>query len=133
VSLSVPAQPISLRTVREFIRHRSEEAGIPSSDATDLLIAVSEVCNNALLHSGSPRISIHWRSDAGRVEVEVRDEGIYGREARPPHSGREGGWGWPIIQSLVDDVRLARGTAQRPGTVVRITKFTSPPQNVAAS
>lgn len=131
MSLSVPAQAANSRRIRGFVEERAREAALPPSEAFDLLLAVSEVCNNAIAHSGSEGITVRWETKPGRIEVEVRDEGVYGRasEAQPG----EGGLGWKIIRSLVDEVQLERGTARRPGTVVRMVKFTSVHQGMAAS
>lgn len=116
------AVPESLPDVRVFLRERSTAAGLPQATADDLLIAVSEACANAVLHSGSREFDVEWRDDPRAVEVEVRDGGQFRRRVRVPSVEGPGGFGIPLMTALADRVEISEGTPADPGTRVRLTK-----------
>jgi anti-sigma regulatory factor (Ser/Thr protein kinase) len=114
------SDPASLRDVRKFIRDRAEEASLHGRDTEDLVQAVSEVCANAVLHTGSREFTVSWSVQPGDgAEIKVCDQGVFA-----PHSFREraGGFGLPLAAALVDEVSIARGTPGQPGTTVRLLK-----------
>jgi anti-sigma regulatory factor (Ser/Thr protein kinase) len=117
-----PATPEALPDVRVFLRERAEIAGLTEATADDLLLAVSEACANAVLHSGSREFDVEWREDPRIVEVEVRDHGAFRRRVRVPSVDKPGGFGIPLMTALADRVEIIEGTPAEPGTRVRLTK-----------
>jgi serine/threonine-protein kinase RsbW len=117
----LPAEPGALARVREFLRARSRDAGLADSVADDIVLASSEACTNAVLHSGGPAFQVTWRLEDHAVEVRVRDQG---RFTWTPswYPGSTGGKGIPLMTALVDEVTVRRGTPSRPGTEVRLVK-----------
>jgi anti-sigma regulatory factor (Ser/Thr protein kinase) len=115
------AVPESLHDVRVFLRKRCEEAGIFGAPADDILLAVSEACSNAVLHSHSQVFQVIWRWRPDRAEARVRDQGRF-RVAAALHSDGLGGNGIPLMTVLMDEVSVRRGTVRRPGTDVRLVK-----------
>jgi anti-sigma regulatory factor (Ser/Thr protein kinase) len=114
------ADPSALRDVRAFIRERAGESGVPAETLHDLLIAVSEACTNIVRYADAPEMKLRWRVEEDRVEVEVEDTGVFVH--RPPDPDRVGGFGIPLMRSLMDDVVLRRGDGERPGTSVLLVK-----------
>lgn len=115
-----PAVPEELAAVREFLRERCSEAGVTGAAADDVLLAVSEACSNAILHSGSPRFRVTWQERGARIEIRIRDEGRFDRAV--PGSDRTGGNGLPLMTALMDEITVRRGTRRSPGTEVRLVK-----------
>ncbi|HEX9377714.1 MAG TPA: ATP-binding protein [Actinomycetota bacterium] len=120
---SFPAHPSMLHEVRRFVRDRCYEAGMHPSATDDLVLAVSEACANAVLHSKSGVVQVAWRAGAEHVEVEVADQGVFRRTV--PLQEVEGvhGHGIQLMMALMDEVTVREGTIGRPGTVVRLVKL----------
>ncbi len=62
---SFRAHPSSLYQVRQFIRQQAENASLNGEITDDLLLAVSEACVNAVLHSSSRTVKVSWRHAGG--------------------------------------------------------------------
>jgi serine/threonine-protein kinase RsbW len=111
------AEPADLALVRAFVLSRSVGLGLPSSRAELLVLAVSELATNTLLHTaggGEVRLWAHQ----GQVICDVVDGGpvrVFGR-AMPP-ADAVGGRGLAIVERVCDDVAVTAGPE---GTVVRL-------------
>jgi serine/threonine-protein kinase RsbW len=99
------------------------KAGLSKELSDDLALAVSEACANAILHAGGATITVGWLSDGERIEVEVRDEGIFRRRVPMPELDGQGGHGIPLMMALMDEVVVREGTEEDPGTLVRLVKY----------
>jgi serine/threonine-protein kinase RsbW len=119
---SFEAHPASLAHVRTFIRDLAERGEVPPDVTSDLLLAVSEACTNAVLHSGSRRIEVEWLQRLGRVHVAVRDRGVFLPEGDRQDRAPTAGLGLYLMQETVDRVLVEPGTPNRPGTVVWLEK-----------
>ena len=119
---SFRAHPSALHNVREFVRDQGAEVGLPSMLVDDLLIAVSEACANALLHTNSSQVRVMWQANGHAVAVEVRDEGIFRRHVPSADPNAVGGHGIPLMIAVMDEVTFIEGTPARPGTVVRLVR-----------
>nr|BFE81169.1 hypothetical protein GCM10020093_037700 [Planobispora longispora] len=134
-----PRSTVTLRGVPESVavaRHRAMELlgeGHPAFE--DVVLLVSEVVTNSVVHSGSAgggRVAMTLAVEAGTVTVEVRDAGSADSVPRvriapdeeggrgcswstcsPPAGGQAGRLA-RTADGLVPD-RLLRGTAPRPG------------------
>ena len=58
------------------------------------------------------------------VLVEVSDDGVFRTTVQTAQLDRIGGRGILLMEALMDDVTIQRGTHRRPGTVVCMTKRT---------
>ncbi|MDY6795682.1 MAG: ATP-binding protein [Actinomycetota bacterium] len=99
----------------------------------DLKIAISEMCTNAIVHTGNgdigkPPILVRYLTGNDFLTIEVKDQGpgfdprsVLGRE-RIDLLGK--GFGIPLIQSLVDVFEC--DSQPDTGTVVSITKYLRP-------
>ena len=122
VNRTFRAHPSALSQVREFVREQSTADGLTPDVGDDLLLAVSEACVNAVIHTNSSRLRISWRKQIGSVEIEVQDEGVFDRKVLVPELDGTAGRGIPIMLALVDEMTIKEGTPGRPGTVVRFLK-----------
>lgn len=128
--LEIPAKAEYVCVARLIAGSIARHMSFNEESVEDLKIAVSEMCTNAIVHSGNgdgekPPISIRYIAGGDFLTVEVRDQGpgfdteeVLCREG----SGLSGkGFGIPLIKSLVDDFQCESRPSS--GTVVRITKF----------
>ena len=122
VNRTFRAHPSALSQVREFIRDQSSADGLGTHASDDLLLAISEACVNAVIHTNSSRFRISWRMQEGTVEVVIQDEGVFDSKVPIPEFDGTAGRGIPIMLALVDEVTITEGTQSRPGTVVRFVK-----------
>lgn len=119
-----PADAAALRDIRAFIREQAEHDDVPAPMADDIVLAVSEASTNAVVHTATGEIKIRWRKRGDVVFVRICDEGVFREAPGPPRLDGMGGRGIPLMQALMDDVTLHRGTARNPGTVVSMAKRT---------
>lgn len=117
--LRLPTDPGTTAAVRRSLRAwlRAHRLGPDSID--DVVLATSELIDNAVEHAfppGSPgqvRLAAHFRRD--RVTVVVADTGTW----RPPHPApTDRGRGLAMIHRLADDVSIV---TSGPGTRVTAT------------
>jgi len=88
----------------------------------DLVLAVSEACANAIVHTNSPSVDVGCTLSSDVLAIEVRDEGVFRRRvAMPEFDGH--GRGIPLMTALVDEITIKEGTPERPGTLVRLIKY----------
>jgi anti-sigma regulatory factor (Ser/Thr protein kinase) len=107
-----------LVAVRGLVHRHAEGAGLDSSKAADLVLAVNEVATNSLLHGGGKGTLRVWR-DSSALTCEVRDSGrlhtaLVDRERPTPDaSGPRGLWLANQLCDLVQIRTFATGTAVR--------------------
>lgn len=106
----------SVREAREFVRSALADWGFGEVRADDVLVCVSELATNALVHGVPPgrgyRLML-WLRDEGQVRVEVHDSGDGVPGVREPDG--ESGRGLVIVEALAD----RWGVGERvPGKVV---------------
>ena len=107
-----------LVAVRGLVYRHAEGAGLDSSQAADLVLAVNEVATNSLLHGGGKGTLRVWR-DSSALTCEVRDSGrlqgpLVDRERPAPGaSGPRGLWLANQLCDLVQIRTYATGTAVR--------------------
>jgi len=126
VNRSFRAHPSALSQIREFIRTQSESDGLEEHVCDDLLLAVSEACVNAVIHTNSARVELSWRASDDAIEILVQDEGVFERKVPVPELDGTAGRGIPIMLALLDEVTISEGTPAKPGTVVRFVKHLGP-------
>jgi anti-sigma regulatory factor (Ser/Thr protein kinase) len=119
---SFRAHPSSLYQVRQFIRQQAEIAQLPGEVTDDLLLAVSEACVNAVLHSSSRSVKVAWRRSNSCAEVVVQDEGIFQRRLPMPEIDGPSGRGILLMMAVMDEVTIQEGTTRSPGTQVRLRR-----------
>lgn len=136
VVITIPSDAGYIRVVRLAVMGIASRMALSFEDIEDIKLAVSEACNNAVLHARpisekkSP-ITIRLRIFNDRLEISVEDDGhvaspslVRSKHVAPtsPHDLPEGGMGLFLIETLMDKVEHETGDQ----TVVRMTKFLSP-------
>lgn len=126
VSLTLSNQPDNVVLVREALSGMAETVGVDGVDLNDIRTAVTEACNNVVLHAyeggeGPLQLEIYLAPEA--VEVVVRDHGT----GIKPHIRSEAepalGIGMSIIQALAPRVEFR--DVDGGGTEVRM-EFATP-------
>lgn len=110
--------PGPLAAVRDFVQQRCLAMGLDEGRAADLMVVVSELASNSVMHGGGGGIVRFWE-DEHTLVCEVRDEGriqdpLVGR-VRPTVDSRDGRGLW-LVHQLCDLVQIRSGDH---GTVVR--------------
>ena len=151
VRLQIPSSPEWVRVVRLAVLGVASRMKFSYEDVEDIKLAVSEACNNAILHARSHAdsaradttenealhdVRIEITPFADRLEICIADGG---QVASPetivsPHATsskpyeesdlRESGLGLFLMQSLMDEVEHKTGADHN--TQVRLTKFVLP-------
>ncbi len=122
VTRSFRAHPSSLYQVRQFVREQASASSLSVAITDDLLLAASEACVNAVLHSGSRQVKVSWRCTKCCAEVQVHDHGVFHRRLPTPEIDGPSGRGILLMMAVMDEVTIREGTPRRPGTVVRLTR-----------
>ena len=112
LDLRVASRERSLHLVRDAIRTWLEGTELPRGDAEELLLAVWEVCANAIEHAEDPfedAVRIRADVDDSRVRIVVDDTGQFVPVTERPNRGL----GLRLTEELTSDVEIttsARGT-----------------------
>jgi anti-sigma regulatory factor (Ser/Thr protein kinase) len=98
----------TIRRARLFVSEHAERAGLAAERAADLVLAVSELATNSVLHAGGAGTVRVWR-EGSVLLCEVRDAGrvgepLVGRER--PTADRSSGRGLWLVNHLCDLVQL---------------------------
>ncbi|WP_433503513.1 ATP-binding SpoIIE family protein phosphatase [Pseudonocardia halophobica] len=104
--LTEPAEPRSLRSVRQSLRAYLGSVGATPEEISDLVLAIGEACANVVEHAYGPGgglLEVHLEMHGRRVSATIRDTGAW-REARGVNRGR----GTALMHGLVDEVHVDR-------------------------
>jgi anti-sigma regulatory factor (Ser/Thr protein kinase) len=129
VRLDLSNRPENVLLVREALTGVAESVGLDGSDLSDVRTAVTEACNNVVLHAyrgAEGPLEVEVDVAAGLLEVVVRDRGVGMRlEAMPPEPSvaAESGIGLPVIEALTQAVEFS--APPDGGTEVRM-RFATP-------
>jgi len=123
--LLAPAGAVSLaygrdlRPVRVLVARAAEEAGLPQSRCTDLVIAASEVAANSLRHAGGTGVVRLWSTET-EVLCQLEDSGVItdplAGHQRPP-GNLPGGQGLWLVNQVCDLAEIRTGHF---GTTIRL-------------
>jgi serine/threonine-protein kinase RsbW len=132
IKLEQDSVPDSVALVRSVIRSIGASASIDQRVLQDTITAVSEACNNVVLHAyplGSGPLMFSLEIRGRHTEAVVRDRGC---GMRRPSSNRLGlGMGVAVISALADHAEFRSDACT--GTEVRMTFGRSAPQLSPAS
>jgi anti-sigma regulatory factor (Ser/Thr protein kinase) len=129
LSLTLPARAENVAVVRHANGGLGEALGIGDQTMSDVKLAVTEACTNAVVHAypdgeGPLEVAAYLRED--RLVLVVRDQG---RGIVPRTDSPGLGLGLPLIATLAEALEL--GTDDEQHTEVRMT-FRLDPEDVAA-
>jgi serine/threonine-protein kinase RsbW len=122
-SLDLPRETISIPLVRRVVGDTLRGLGVSEDCVTDLLVATSEACTNAVQHAeATSRYEVNVSVADGRCVLTIADHGrgFDGESGDSVHPDAESGRGIKIMRALVDDVSFH----SRPdtGTIVSLQK-----------
>jgi anti-sigma regulatory factor (Ser/Thr protein kinase) len=104
LSLRLPARPSSLAGMRRVVRRWLRDLHASAEDVSEITLAVSEACANAIEHAYSPapaEFGLEAVCDDGVVTIRIHDRGRW-RQARGANRGR----GLTIIETVMDDLAI---------------------------
>src|SRR2546430_13256705 len=120
VLLNLSNRSENVMLVREMLTGVGETGDLDSSDLYDIRTAVTEACNNVVLHAyegAEGPLQVELLASRDTIEVTVRDEGVGIRPRIRPADEAALGIGLPLIQALVHSVEFSErgggGTAGR--------------------
>jgi serine/threonine-protein kinase RsbW len=121
VQLRLPGAAANVAIVRQAITGALGVVGLSETRLLDVNAAVSEACNNVVVHAypdAEGPMDVGIAIGATEVEVTVADRGVGIRPHRPqPELGVQG-LGLSLIQTLTDRVEFLGGVGE--GTIVRM-------------
>lgn len=110
-----------LRRLSEWFRGLAASYGMPEGRALDLELCLNEIVANVIQYAYDPgqngrEIRVTVERDGGSVRLVVEDDGrpfdpLAAPALRTPRSLEDlpvGGWGIPLVRTLLDDVRYER-------------------------
>jgi anti-sigma regulatory factor (Ser/Thr protein kinase)/GAF domain-containing protein len=107
--VELPAEPAQLRQMRQRLHTWLAARGFDRDRAADVVLAVSEACNNAIEHAyrdnGGGSIVVRLGGDLSTLSVQVEDQGTWRDEE--PDDGR--GRGIRIIERLMASANVETG------------------------
>ena len=117
----LPSLPENVAVIRQALAGAIEVLGLSESRLLDINTAVSEACNNVVVHAYEGEagpLEVYLCVEDSELEVVVRDSGV-GIRPKAPEPGLEvQGLGLSLIQTLSDRVEFHGGVDQ--GTKVRM-------------
>jgi serine/threonine-protein kinase RsbW len=122
-SLALPRDAIGIPMVRRVLGDALRSIGVTEDCVSDILLAVSEACANAVRHGGpANRYEVTAVIGEGRCELRIIDRGpgLVSMPERYPAGDTENGRGILIMQSVVDEIAFDITPGR--GTTVRLRK-----------
>ena len=115
-------RPENVALVRQALGGLAASVGIHENLLADMKTAVSEACNNVVLHAYADErgpLEVFVCPDAHEIAVVVRDEGTGIQPREPEPEAAMQGVGLSLIQALTEKVEFGGGADR--GTEVRMT------------
>jgi anti-sigma regulatory factor (Ser/Thr protein kinase) len=107
--IEIPSDPRMLRRMRRRLEAWLVGHGVAHDDVVDVVLAVSEACNNAVEHAygddGAGPVALSVSREAETLRAVVEDRGAW-REQRPTE---ERGRGLMLIEQLMDAMEIETG------------------------
>lgn len=122
VRLVLPNLPENVALVRRALTGVAGLLGLEEGLLSDVKTAVSEACNNVVLHAyangGAGPLEVYVCPDGSDLEVMVRDQGTGIQPRAPERDAAMQGVGLSLIQALTESVEFGGGVGE--GTEVRM-------------
>jgi PAS domain S-box-containing protein len=116
LKLTLPAEPVALRSLRRALRRWLKQCKASDRELEEILLACNEAVANAIEHAYGPgdgSVEIDAGLSEGMVRIAVRDHGRW-REPRGDNRGR----GLGLMKAFMDSVSVVT----REGTEVRMVR-----------
>ncbi len=131
IRLSIPNKPEYVGVARLTVAAIASRIGFDIEKIEDMKIAVSEACNNAIIHGckycDEGEYNINFTLTEKKLTISVYDKGEGCKheleDIRKPNYNnlKEGGLGIFIIKSLMDDVEIESEKGK--GMMIRMIKY----------
>ncbi|MDX6697078.1 MAG: serine/threonine-protein kinase RsbW [Solirubrobacteraceae bacterium] len=135
VRLRLPNLPENVALVRQALTGLAGSIGIDDSLLADIKTAVSEACNNVVLHAydngGVGPLDVYVCPSGHEVAVVVKDQGTGIQPRAPDPDAAMQGVGLSLIQALTRSVEFGGGDGE--GTEVRMEFHSEAPLDVPES
>jgi serine/threonine-protein kinase RsbW len=125
----------NLKSVRDFIRTRLKDHGIPELIISEIVLALDEMCSNLMIHSHrcnpDELFEIHMIVEKDRPLIfEIIDDGTVFdiNQFKEPalnsiiHEKRKGGLGIRLVKSIMDSVEYHSRSGQNVCRLVKSVK-----------
>ncbi len=113
IQLRLPARPENVALVRQAVSGIADVLQVDPGVLADIKTAVTEACNNVVLHAyaGDPvgAMEIDADPDRGRMTIVVRDQGSGMQPGAVDSEERTPGLGLPLIAALSDRFEIHGG------------------------
>ncbi|GHE37730.1 hypothetical protein GCM10017673_45250 [Streptosporangium violaceochromogenes] len=122
-SLALPREAIGIPMVRRALGDSLRSLGVTEDCVSDILLAVTEACANAVRHGGpANRYEVEVAIGHGRCDVRIIDmgQGLVRVPEQYPPADTENGRGLLIMQAVVDEISF--GITPGRGTTVHLRK-----------
>ncbi|MEZ5413308.1 MAG: SpoIIE family protein phosphatase [Opitutaceae bacterium] len=137
----IPADLENVASAVDRLRVYLSDRGFPAEELNNLLLAVAEGVNNAIIHGARNQpdatLRLRWAWNANLLEIQVRDPGRFEPSADwhklPADPLSEHGRGGFIITSFFDDVRHANSDQGHDLILVKHTSVDCQQPQVAAA
>jgi serine/threonine-protein kinase RsbW len=119
--LAMPSLAENVAVVRQAVGGAIDVLELEESRLLDINAAVSEACNNVVIHAYDDRegpMRVQLQIEANQLEVIVSDDGVGIRPGPPDEELEIQGLGLSVIQTLTDRTEFFGGVSQ--GTEVRM-------------
>jgi len=107
--VEIPSHPRMLRGMRRRLEAWLVGRGLEHDGVVDVVLAVSEACNNAIEHayadSGGGPVNVTVSKDGENLRVVVEDHGVWREQTRSDERGR----GLMLIEQLMDAMTVETG------------------------
>jgi PAS domain S-box-containing protein len=118
ISMSLPAEPEVLGTLRRRLARFLHAAGASEEESYEITLTISEAAGNAIEHAygpGDASFEVEAVLEGGELVTFVRDSGRWRDHQGHEHRGR----GLRLMEGLMDHVEVSTGDG---GTVVRMRR-----------
>ncbi len=130
IQIQIPSLAENIRIIESFIDNTKDKFKLDDDIYGNIMIAVTESVNNAILHGNngerSKNVDIHLSMEENAIRFKVSDEGTgfdYDNlpdPTAPENLGKPGGRGIFLMKNLCDEVSFSNE-----GTTVELTFYLS--------
>ncbi|MCL6472913.1 MAG: ATP-binding protein [Firmicutes bacterium] len=124
IRLTVPAKANYLASIRQLALDVAHSTSLSEDEIKDFSLAVMEASTNAVMHSKSDLVTTIFSVDGDCLIARIIDRGRGFKMQKPrnsfPPSNRQGGRGIPLMNNLVDLLKIK---SQNGSTEVTLVKW----------